>query len=123
MSLDYNCYMCKDEGCSNCRSLETAYDPKTELEFRGRIASLEGQISEKVHELQKNKYSREIRPGVFVDVYDVLKAFEVTDGAIAHALKKLLAPGKRGHKDYLHDLNDVLVSVNRAIDMHKEWNN
>ncbi len=68
-----------------------------------------------------NKYSREIKPGVFVDVYDVLRAFEVTDGAIAHALKKLLAPGKRGHKDYLYDLNDVILSINRAIDLHKEW--
>ena len=68
-----------------------------------------------------NKYSREIKPGVYVDVYDVLRAFEVTDGAVAHAVKKLLAAGKRGHKDYIEDLNDVILSVNRAIAMEHEW--
>lgn len=68
-----------------------------------------------------NKYQREIKPGVFVDVYDVLKAFNVTDPCLQHAAKKVLAAGERGHKDRLEDLNDIVASANRAIEMHKEW--
>jgi hypothetical protein len=69
---------------------------------------------------QKNKYSREIKPGVFVDVYDVLRAFKVHCPAIAHAIKKLLAAGNRGHKDARTDLNEAIQSITRATEMHEE---
>lgn len=49
------------------------------------------------------------------DVYDVLRAFEVTDPAVAHAVKKLLAPGKRnGGKPLLQDLDEAIWSLNSA---------
>ena len=67
-----------------------------------------------------DKYKREIKPGVFIDVYDVIDCFEVTSGALQHALKKLLATGKRGHKDYEQDLIDILSSVERALFQHQE---
>lgn len=67
-----------------------------------------------------DKYKREIKPGVFVDVYDVIDCFEVTSGALQHAIKKLLATGKRGHKDYEQDLIDILSSVERALFQHQE---
>lgn len=67
-----------------------------------------------------DKYKREIKPGVFVDVYDVLACFEVTNAALAHAAKKILAAGKRGHKDYEQDLIDILSSVERALFQHQE---
>lgn len=69
-----------------------------------------------------NKYSREIKPGLFVDVYDVLDAFKTGSSAIDHAVKKLLAPGKRGHKDELQDLNEAMQSIQRRIDHITEWN-
>lgn len=61
-----------------------------------------------------NKYLREILPGVWVDVYDVIAAFEVTDGGMQHALKKILATGKRGHKDEAEDRKDIMASVRRS---------
>lgn len=67
-----------------------------------------------------DKYKREIKPGVFVDVYDVIDCFEVTSGALQHAIKKLLAAGKRGHKDYEQDLIDILSSVERALFQYQE---
>lgn len=67
-----------------------------------------------------DKYKREIKPGVFIDVYDVIDCFEVTSGALQHALKKLLATGKRGHKNYEQDLIDILSSVERALFQHQE---
>ena len=66
---------------------------------------------------KKSKYHREIKPGVFVDVYDVLVAFNVTCPAISHAIKKLLAPGKRGTKNRATDLNESMQSIQRATEL------
>jgi len=70
---------------------------------------------------KKNKYTREIKPNVFVDVYDVLRAFNVTDPCLSHLAKKALAAGQRHHKDRLTDLQDIKASIERAIEMHIEW--
>lgn len=70
----------------------------------------------------RNKYSREIVPGVWIDCYDVLRAFEVNDPCLSHLAKKALCAGLRGHKDRLEDLEDIKKSVERAIEMHKVWN-
>jgi len=65
-----------------------------------------------------NKYNKKIRSEV-VDVYDVLVAFEVWNPAIAHAIKKLLMPGKRGDKDIKTDLLEAIASIERAIELEK----
>jgi hypothetical protein len=52
-----------------------------------------------------------------IDVYDVLKAFEVSNPAIQHAVKKLLAGGKRGYKDVIKDYTEAITSVERGIDL------
>ena len=63
-----------------------------------------------------NKYQRQV-PSTTIDIYDVLKAWGVTCPATQHAIKKLLQPGERGHKDKLTDLREALASVERAIQM------
>jgi hypothetical protein len=69
-----------------------------------------------------NKYMREVKPGVWIDVYDVLRAWNVVDPCLQHLLKKALASGQRGHKDLKEDLDDILASAKRAVEMHEEWN-
>ena len=64
-----------------------------------------------------NKYSKEIKPGVFVDVYDVLNAWNVTNPALQHLLKKVLQPGDRGSKTRQQDLQEVFESAKRAIEL------
>ena len=64
-----------------------------------------------------SKYLKEIKPGVFVDVYDVLKAWDVRNPALQHLLKKALQAGNRGHKDLLEDLDDIIVSAKRAKEL------
>ena len=54
-----------------------------------------------------------------VDVYDILRAFNVTDPAIQHAVKKLLCTGIRGHKDSRQDLEEAVQSIERALDVVK----
>lgn len=61
-----------------------------------------------------NKYLREIKPNIFVDVYSVLKAWNVTNPALQHLIKKALQAGNRGHKDLETDLQDIIDSAIRA---------
>ena len=74
---------------------------------------------------QANKYDRTIL-GKYgsgkctVDVYRVLNAFPSGSPEIDHALKKLLAPGKRGVKDELQDLEEAIQSIEARIDYLKE---
>ena len=63
------------------------------------------------------KYNREIKPNVFVDVYDVLKAFNVTNPALQHMVKKALAVGQRGHKNADEDYQDIIDSAIRAKEL------
>lgn len=71
--------------------------------------------------MKTNKYSREIKPGVFVDVYDVLNAFKTGSSAVDHAVKKLLAPGERGVKPREQDLKEAVASIERAIEIENQW--
>ena len=95
--------------------------------FNGTVKATDGK--------QKNKYKRTIKTidaydangkpvkiDVDVDVYDVIRAYGVVSGPLQHALKKVLAPGQRGHKDTLQDLRDIIASVEREIEMQKEGN-
>lgn len=66
-----------------------------------------------------SKYHRTIK-GVTLDVYDVLQAFNVSNPATQHAIKKLLMPGERGHKDTLQDFNEAHQSIARAIELEGE---
>lgn len=57
-------------------------------------------------------YHREILPGVWVDVYDLLDCFKTGSPALDHAAKKILAPGKRGYKDRKEDIENSIWSCN-----------
>lgn len=65
----------------------------------------------------KSKYHKEIKPGVWVDVYDVLAAFQVKCPAMAHAIKKCLMPGLRGSKGVTQDKAEAIASINRSIEL------
>ena len=75
--------------------------------------------------IKRNKYMREIQPGVWVDVYDVIEAWGVTDGGFQHAIKKILACGSRGHKDEGEDRKDIHMSIKRSNEIfeHKRLEN
>lgn len=76
-----------------------------------------------VTEYKQNKYDRIINGkdgnSCIVDVYDVLKAFEVTNAALQHLIKKALCVGIRGHKDASEDLQDIIDSAIRAKELEK----
>lgn len=43
-----------------------------------------------------------------VDVYRVLEAFDVIHPQLQHLIKKALAAGQRGHKDFSEDVDDII---------------
>ncbi len=57
---------------------------------------------------------------ITIDVYRVLDAFQVTCPATAHAIKKLLCAGIRGHKDNEQDLDEAAQSIEEARQMLKQ---
>lgn len=67
-----------------------------------------------------SKYHREIKPGVWVDVYDVIVAWAVSNPAIQHLIKKALQPGERGHKTIEQDMQDIVDSALRAQQIEVE---
>jgi hypothetical protein len=67
-----------------------------------------------------NKYDRKITGkygtgSCVVDVYRVLSAFKTDSPEIDHAVKKLLAAGKRGAKDYKQDLLEAVQSIEAML--------
>jgi len=77
-----------------------------------------------VKDVKKSKYDRLIigkdKNSCTVDVYDVLKAFEVTNPALQHLIKKALCVGIRGHKDASEDLQDIIDSAIRAKQLEEK---
>jgi hypothetical protein len=68
------------------------------------------------YESPASKYHVQIK-GQWVDVYDILTAYRVTNPADAHAIKKMLCPGRRGAKDGIQDRQEAIVSLQRAIEL------
>lgn len=75
-------------------------------------------IDGETHDATINKYTRDCK-GVQVDVYDVLQAFDVTNPALQHLIKKALCVGIRGHKTKQQDLQDIIDSAIRAKELEQ----
>lgn len=64
-------------------------------------------------------YHKDVSQYDTIDVYALCKIFDIQDpsGCTQHAIKKLLVTGQRGHKDRLNDLQDVIDTVKRLIEL------
>lgn len=62
---------------------------------------------------------RKVMPSVSVDVYDILQAYEVTNPAVQHAIKKMLCAGKRGYKGDIKDIKEAISSLERAVELEE----
>lgn len=93
------------------------YD-QTKADGEQRVKCGELKIDGEMHDATINKYTRECK-GVQVDVYDVLQAFNVTNPALQHLIKKALCVGIRGHKTKQQDLQDIIDSAIRAKELEQ----
>lgn len=73
------------------------------------------------HEEQRkhSHYFKDVSNLNEIDVYAVLTLFEVHDPCIAHAAKKLLCTGNRGHKDFETDVQDAIDSLVRWKELNQ----
>lgn len=69
---------------------------------------------------QFGHYFKDVSQLQKIDVYRVLLLFNVTDPAIAHAIKKLLCAGARGSKDAGKDVGEAIASLRRWQEMRDE---
>lgn len=82
-------------------------------------------MTKTINEHEGSKYLRRIYSAknadkfILIDVYAVLKAFNVTCPARAHAIKKLLCAGDRGKGDALDDLLGAEAAISRAIELEQ----
>lgn len=109
----------------------TSKDPITEHKFKEvmEIAMTvpEARYQSYPEDNRLTKYQRLIRgkdidghvASIVVDVYDVLTAWETTNPALQHLIKKALQPGERGHKGLVEDLKDIIASAQRALEIEQ----
>jgi hypothetical protein len=64
-------------------------------------------------------YSHYVRHfnGVKLDPYRIFDLYQITNPCVQHAMKKLFALGKRGAKDELKDLQEVIDTLERMKEM------
>lgn len=55
-----------------------------------------------------------------IDIYRVIELFDVRHSALQHALKKILAAGKRGAKNDVKDVREAMDSLTRWQQMRLE---
>ena len=63
-------------------------------------------------------YFKDVSNIAEIDVYAVLRLFEVTDPCLQHIVKKALCAGKRGHKDMMEDLQNIVDTAIRAVELN-----
>lgn len=70
--------------------------------------------------MNSNPYKFTVK-GVTFDFYDLSDAIQFEQSAVEHAVKKLVALGKRsGNKSYSQDLHEAIMSLYRAQEQHNE---
>ena len=68
-------------------------------------------------------YKKDVKHLDYIDVYRIIDLYELHDPCFQHALKKILVPGARGHKDLTKDINDIIDTMQRKLEMIAENEN
>ena len=93
-------------------------DSLPEFEHGFGASSLNDQYAE-IEQVRKHRhYFKDVSNIAEIDVYVVLKLFEVTDPCLQHIVKKALCAGKRGHKDMMEDLQNIVDTAIRAVELN-----
>ena len=69
-----------------------------------------------------NPYIVDISKYNKLDIYRILKLYEVSDPCLQHSIKKLLCAGNRGVKNQTQDINEAIQSLKRVLEMQGEDN-
>ena len=69
--------------------------------------------------VKSNPYRKKF-PYNEIDIYRILRLYEVTDPCVQHAVKKLLCAGKRGSKNYYQDIDEAKQTLERFGELNVE---
>lgn len=111
--------------CTQCMSareglITTLMTALPQIEVNELMAT-SGGFHDRLQEDRKHAhYYRSVEGLTEVDVYRILEIFNVTDHPLAHIAKKALCAGLRGHKDLERDLNDIIDTAERKLEMLEE---
>lgn len=93
-------------------------DSLPEFDHGFDASSLNDQYAE-IEQVRKHRhYFKDVSNIAEIDVYAVLKLFDVTDPCLQHIVKKALCAGKRGHKDMMEDLQNIVDTAIRAVELN-----
>ena len=106
------------ENLKHWKSWRIAWQRHTQPEELPFMDSLNDQYAE-IEQVRKHRhYFKDVSNIAEIDVYAVLKLFEVTDPCLQHIVKKALCAGKRGHKDMMEDLQNIVDTAIRAVELN-----
>jgi hypothetical protein len=72
-------------------------------------------------DMSENKHSHYYREWHGkLDIYRVIDLWNITDPCFQHALKKIMCAGNRGHKDLKKDVQDIIDTMQRKLEMMEE---
>ena len=73
----------------------------------------------RIEERKHGHYFKDVSNVAQIDVYSVLRLFEVTDPCLQHIVKKALCAGKRGAKDFARDVQEIADTAARLIELEQ----
>lgn len=116
------CYLllCEDMSAGFGNEIMTDGDKPLSIgELRAMVRpSLNDQYAEIEQVRQHRHYFIDVSDVDEIDFYEIALRYNVTDPCIQHILKKCLAVGQRGQKDFHHDLKDIYDTAKRMLDVH-----
>ena len=122
---DYESVQWKIEGLTKYDWKESLYDWKESLinlethDYKivdGILIRVDKEDKQQKH----SHYKKDVRHLNYIDVYRIIDLYELHDPCFQHALKKILVPGARGHKDLTKDINDIIDTMQRKLEMIAE---
>lgn len=106
------------EDSTTSNTIKTIWQLHVQPEELPFLDSLNDQYAE-IERVRKHRhYFKDVSNIAEIDVYAVLKLFEVTDPCLQHIVKKALCAGKRGHKDMMEDLQNIVDTAIRAVELN-----
>jgi len=119
------------QGGEQCELVQKEIEGLTKYDWKESLINLETHdykivdgILIKVDKQDKQQkhqhYKKDVRHLDYIDVYRIIDLYELHDPCFQHALKKILVPGARGHKDLIKDINDIIDTMKRKLEMIAE---
>ena len=106
------------ENSTTDNTIKLIWQRHTQPEELPFMDSLNDQYAE-IEQVRKHRhYFKDVLNIAEIDVYAVLKLFDVTDPCLQHIVKKALCAGKRGHKDMMEDLQNIVDTAIRAVELN-----